>query len=182
MSRLHTDAGDSTAYTALTATLLPNATIFSAAYLLGPGFAVGTGTVVSPALVSLGPVPMFPLLAALPDDGPTPIWTAYLVALPPLVAAVAAARAQRRLPTLRWLEGAVRGCAGGVLAGVLLAVLAAVSGGAVGPGRMREVGPPVADVLVHAVTAFGVGGLLGGLAMTWWQRRRARAAALDSTA
>jgi len=28
-------------------------------------------------------------------------------------------------------------------------------------------------VLVHAVTAFGIGGLVGGLAMTWWQRRRA---------
>ena len=26
-------------------------------------------------------------------------------------------------------------------------------------------------VLVHAITAFGVGGILGGLAMTWWQRR-----------
>jgi hypothetical protein len=182
MSRLHTDAGDSTAYTALTATLLPNATVFAASYLLGPGFAVGTGTLVSPTLVSLGPVPMFPLLAALPDDGPTPVWTAYLLAVPPLVAAVAAARAQRRLPTLRWLEGAVRGCAGGVLAGVLLAVLAGVSGGAVGPGRMREVGPAVGEVLVHAVTAFGLGGLVGGLLMTWWQRRRARGAALDSTA
>jgi len=29
-------------------------------------------------------------------------------------------------------------------------------------------------VLVHAVTAFGLGGVVGGLAMTWWQRRSAR--------
>jgi hypothetical protein len=27
-------------------------------------------------------------------------------------------------------------------------------------------------VLVHAVTAFGIGGLVGGLLATWWQRRR----------
>jgi len=27
-------------------------------------------------------------------------------------------------------------------------------------------------VLVHGVTAFGVGGLVGGLVATWWQRRR----------
>ena len=27
------------------------------------------------------------------------------------------------------------------------------------------------DVLVHALPALGIGGLLGGLAMTWWQRR-----------
>jgi hypothetical protein len=176
MSQLHLDAGDATVYTALTAMLVPNAAVFASSYLLGPGFLVGTGTLVSPALVSLGPVPMFPLLAALPDEGPTPVWTAYLVAVPPLLAAVAAGWAQRRLPTLRWEEGAVRGCVGGVLAGVLLGIVTAVSGGAVGPGRMRAVGPDSMDVLVHAVTAFGVGGVVGGLAMTWWQRRAARRA------
>ncbi|GAA4712668.1 cell division protein PerM [Nocardioides conyzicola] len=174
MSRLHTDAGDATVYTVLTATLVPNAAIFTSSYLLGPGFAVGVGTAVSPALVTLGPVPMFPLLAALPDNGPTPAWTAYLLAVPPLVAAVAAARAQRRTPTLRWDEGAMRGGVGGVTAGLLLGILAAVSGGAAGPGRMRMVGPESMDVLVHAVTAFGLGGVVGGLAMTWWQRRAAR--------
>jgi hypothetical protein len=125
---------------------------------------------------------MFPLLAALPDNGPTPAWTAYLVALAPVVAALAAARSQRRNPTLRWEEGALRGCAGGVLAGVLLGILAAVSGGAVGPGRMRVVGPESFDVMVHAITAFGIGGLVGGVLMTWWQRRAAKRASLDSPA
>jgi hypothetical protein len=187
MSRLHTDAGDATTYTALSATLVPNAAIFAGAYLLGPGFAVGTGTLVSPTLVSIGPLPMFPLFAALPDNGPTPAWAAYLLVLPLLLAAFVAARVQRRSPTLRWEEGALRGCAGGVLAGVLLGVLAVVSGGAAGPGRMRDIGPPAFEVLVHAITAFGIGGLLGGLAMTWWQRRASRRAratepALDSTA
>jgi uncharacterized membrane protein YfcA len=138
---------------------------------------VGVGTLVSPSLVSLGPLPMFPLLAALPDDGAPPSWAAYLVAVPPLAAAVATAWAQRRTPTVRWEEGAIRGCVGGVLAGILLGVLAVISGGAAGPDRMREIGPEAMDVLVHAVTAFGVGGVLGGLAMTWWQRRAARRAA-----
>jgi hypothetical protein len=182
MSRLHTDAGDATVYTALSATVVPNATVFSASYLLGPGFSVGVDTLVSPALVSLGPLPMFPLLAALPDAGPAPAWAAYVVGLAPLVAVVAAARAQHRNPTLRWDEGALRGCAGGVLAGVLLGGLAAVAGGSVGPGRMTDVGPFAFDVMVHAITAFGVGGLVGGLLMTWWQRRAARRAALDSPA
>jgi len=173
MSQLHTGAGDVAAYTLVTAAVLPNAALYASSYLLGPGFLVGTGTLVSPTLVSLGPVPAFPLLAALPDTGPTPAWTAYVVALPPLVAAVGAALAQRRSPTLRWEAGALRGCAGGVLAGVLLAALTAVAGGAVGPGRMTAVGADAGQVLVHAVTAFGIGGLVGGLAMTWWQRRRA---------
>ena len=174
MSRLHTGAGDATAYTLLTAMLVPNAALYAGSYLLGPGFLVGTGTLVSPTLVSLGPVPMFPLLAALPDSGPTPAWATYAVGVPPLVAALAAAWAQRRTPTLRWEEGALRGCVGGVLAGVLLGVLAGLSNGAAGPGRMRVVGPEAVDVMVHAVTALGLGGLVGGLAMTWWQRRAAR--------
>ena len=58
-----------------------------------------------------------------------------------------------------------------MLAGVVFGLLALLAGGAVGPGRMTDVGPLAFSVLVHAITAFGIGGLLGGLAMTWWQRR-----------
>jgi hypothetical protein len=180
MSRLHADPGDTTVYTGLTATVLPNAVLFSGSYLLGPGFAIGVNTLVSPTVVSIGALPMFPLLAALPDNGPTPAWTTYLILLAPLAATVAVARSQRRHPTLRWDLGALRGCTAGVLAGVLLGILAGVSGGAVGPGRMREVGPFAFDVMVHAITAFGIGGLVGGVLMTWWQRRGSRTASLDS--
>lgn len=175
MSQLHTDAGDATLFTALSAAVLPNAAVFSGSYLLGPGFTVGVGTLVSPGAVVVGPLPMFPLLAALPDSGGPAGWTTYLVAAPFLVAAWGAARAQRLVPTLRWEEGAARGCFGGVLAGLLFGILGSLAGGAVGPGRMRDVGPLAFDVLLHAITAFGIGGLLGGLLMTWWQRRGAPA-------
>ena len=129
------------------------------------------GTVVSPAQVTVGALPVFPMLAALPDSGPTPTWTAWLVVLPPVVAGIGVARAQRRSPTLRYEEGALHGCAGGMLAGVAFTLLASLAGGRVGPGRMADVGPFDGSVLLHAVTAFGIGGLLGGLAITWWQRR-----------
>ena len=177
VSGLQLSAGETTVYAGLSTLLLPNATVFAGSYLLGPGFAVGAQTLVSPTVVVTGPLPAFPLLAALPDSGPTPAWTVWLVAVPVVVAAYAAARAQRRRPTLRWDRGALRGCAGGVAAGLVVAALAGLAGGVVGPGRMQEVGPPTADVLVHAVTSFGIGGLVGGLVMTWWQRRtRARTA------
>ncbi len=178
LSRLHADVGDAALFVLLTVTIVPNAVLFSGSYLLGPGFAVGAQTIVSPTAVVIGPLPMFPLLAALPDNGPTPAWTAALMAVPVLVAAVATARAQRRMPTLRWDIGALRGCVAGVVAGVLFGILAAVAGGAVGPGRMQDVGPFAFDAMVHAITAFGIGGLLGGVAMTWWQRRLGRRAAL----
>ena len=181
-SQLGTDAGATVLLGLASLLVLPNAVAFSGAYLLGPGFTMGVHTIVSPAEVSIGALPMFPMLAALPDAGPTPAWAPWLVAVPPLVAALAVARALRRHPTLRWEEGALHGCGGGMLAGVTFALLALLAGGAVGPGRMSDVGPLASGVLLHAITAFGIGGLVGGLAMTWWHRRRTPARAADRTA
>ena len=171
VSQLGTDAGDTAVLGLLTMAVVPNAALFSSAYLMGPGFTVGTGTLVSPGAVVLGPLPLFPLLAALPDAGPTPGWTGWLMASPVLIAFVAAALAHRARPAATWDQAAIRGCAGGLVAGLLLGLLTTFAGGAVGPGRMADVGPFQVDVLLHAVTAFGIGGLLGALATNWWQRR-----------
>lgn len=170
-SQLGTDTTANVQLVAVSLLVVPNAVLFSGSYLLGPGFTVGTQTVVSPTVVTVGALPMFPLLAALPDAGPTPAWTAALVGLAPLVGAVGAMRAQRAHPTYRWEEGALHGCGGGMLAGALFGLLALLAGGAVGPGRMSDVGPLAGQVLLHGVVGFGIGGLLGGLVATWWQRR-----------
>jgi len=172
LSRLHTDTGDAVLFALLAVTVLPNAVLFAGAYLLGPGFAVGTGTLVSPSVVAVGPVPMFPLLAALPDNGPTPAWTPYLVGVPVLCAAAGAVWAGRRHPNTAWDQGALRGGLAGVLTGVVFGLFALVAGGAVGPGRMADVGPEAGQVLVHGIVSFGIGGLVGGLLVTWWSRRR----------
>ena len=174
LSRMHTDTGDAALFVLLSLVAVPNAVVWSGCYLLGPGFLVGTGTLVSPSLVAIGPVPMFPLLAALPDNGPVPAWSPYLVVVPVLVAAVAVIRFQLRRPALTWEEGALRGVVAGVGAALVVGLLAVVTGGAVGPGRLADVGPDACDVLVHALTSFGLGGLAGGVAATWWQRRRVR--------
>ncbi|HEY3480018.1 MAG TPA: DUF6350 family protein, partial [Streptomyces sp.] len=79
----------------------------------------------------------------------------------------------RRYPTSRWDEAALRGAGAGLLCAVGFAVLAALSGGAVGPGRMADVGPFAFQVLLHGVATFGVGGLVGALAATALTRRRA---------
>jgi hypothetical protein len=171
LSRLHTGTGDAVMFVVLLGTLVPNAVLCAGAYLLGPGFTVGTGTLVSPSVVAIGPVPMFPLLAALPDNGPTPPWTPFLVVVPVLAAGLAAHRAHHRYPTVEWDQGMLRGGVAGVLAGVGFALLAAIAGGAVGPGRMADVGPLVGQVLFHGIVSFGIGGLLGGLLATWLLRR-----------
>ncbi len=174
MSALHTDAGAATLYSGISLAVVPNAVLLAASYLLGPGFAVGTATIASPTAVVLGPVPAFPLLAALPDDGRPAGWVALLLLVPPIVAAYAAARVHRLYPTTRWEEGAVRGCAGGILAGLVIGALVALAGGSVGPGRMQDVGAAAGQVTLHAVVALGLGALVGSLVATWSYRRHVR--------
>jgi hypothetical protein len=156
--------------------LLPNAAIWGAAYVLGPGFAVGTDTAVAPGGVALGSVPAVPLLAALPHSGGGSL-AAYTVLLVPVVAAIViAVTVERRLaapgpgstpgswaPPGPWLAA---GCAAGAaaLAGVLLGALAWCSGGALGGGRMVELGPSwwqVAAAGVLVLSPVAVGTVLG---------------------
>lgn len=172
-SRLHPSPSEAGLYALVNAAFVPNAALFTGSWLLGPGFAVGGATLVSPGAVVLGPLPVVPLLAALPATGTPAGWVGGLIALPPLVAAYAAFRALRgRL--LTWDRILLAGCGGGLVAGFAFAVLASLSGGAAGPGRMRFVGPFTRDVLVHSVTACGIGALLGasGLAVQAWRATR----------
>lgn len=172
-SRLHPSPSEAGLYALVNAAFVPNAALFTGSWLLGPGFAVGGATLVSPGAVVLGPLPVVPILAALPATGTPAGWVGGLMALPPLVAAYAAFRALRgRL--LTWDRILLAGCGGGLAAGFAFAVLASLSGGAAGPGRMRFVGPFTRDVLVHSVTACGLGALLGAsvLAVLAWRSTR----------
>jgi hypothetical protein len=51
---------------ALTLLYLPNFLISAIAYLVGAGFAIGRGTLISPLHFSLGKIPALPILGALP--------------------------------------------------------------------------------------------------------------------
>ncbi len=121
-------------------TLVPNAAIWGAAWLAGPGFAVGVGTVVGPFGHSLGAVPAVPLLAALP--GPVPVWVGLIALGVPLGAgALAGALVARALPTTTWLQAAREAALTGPCAGALLALACWASGGPLGGGRLTDVGP-----------------------------------------
>lgn len=174
LSRLHADGPGGVMYTVVGIAFVPNAVLLGCAYLLGPGFAVGAGTVVSPSVVVLGPVPAFPLLAALPGDGRTPAWTTALMGGPVLLTAVAVMIASRLAPARRVDGGAMRGLGAGLLGAVLVTAFVALAGGAAGPGRMAEVGAPVWDTLLAAAVSCGGGGLVGGAVAGWWSWRRSR--------
>jgi hypothetical protein len=172
MSQLHLGVGEALSYTVVMALFAPNAALLGVSYLLGPGFAFGAGTTVSPTAVSLGVVPAFPMLAALPADGPTPGWTRALLAVPVLAAGFGAGLALRRHAPVAHDLAAVRGAAAGFCAGVMVTAMVALAGGPLGTGRMAEVGAPVTEVLVFSSGLMGAGGLVGALVANWWQRRR----------
>jgi hypothetical protein len=172
LSSLGLSTGDAITYTFVMGLLAPNAVLFGSSYLLGPGFAVGTGTTVSPTAVSLGVVPAYPVLAALPGDGPTPGWLVVFFAVPALVAAIGVALSRRRTEPAPYDIAALRGAAAGFGAGLLITLAIGLAGGPMGTGRMADIGAPVAEVLVFATGLMSVGGLLGGVATTFWQRKR----------
>lgn len=115
--------------------LVPNAVVWAASWLAGPGFAVGAGTTVSPTEVVLGPLPVLPLTAALPT-GEVPFgWLVLLV--PVLAGVVAAVVLVRRCDD----AGVLDALAVGAAAGLGLAVLGWLSGGPAGGERLAELGP-----------------------------------------
>ena len=173
LSRLNLSTGDALTYTLVMALVAPNLALLGSAYLLGPGFAIGTGTVVSPtSAVSLGAVPAFPVLAALPNEGPTPGWVVVLMGVPALAAAIGAGIGRRDGEPQPLDLAALRGAAAGFFAGVLITLAISLAGGPAGTGRMADIGAPVAEVLVFATGTMSVGGLIGGFLNEWWTRRR----------
>ncbi|GAA4377566.1 cell division protein PerM [Agromyces bauzanensis] len=160
--------------------LLPNVVIWAASWLLGPGFAIGSGSLVSSSGTLLGPVPGFPLLGALPSGAP-PLGTLWLV-VPVLLAFVGAwlvsiepvvARGGDRLP---WWVPLAGGLGSAAVAAIVLGLLAWWSGGAVGPGRLAEVGPEPLAVAGVAAATVGLGAIVGGYAAYARSGLRARPA------
>jgi len=144
----------------------PNAILCAGAYLAGPGFSVGTGTDVTPGHVDLGPLPAHPLLAALPHTGGSWWQTAFLV-IPAIAGAAAGLVALRRHPVAGYDRLALRGGAAGLTAGAGFGALTVLATGAIGPGRMQDVGPHVLATLgVCAISAL-VGGVIAAVAAGW---------------
>jgi Family of unknown function (DUF6350) len=169
---------------------LPNAVVWAMAYMIGPGFAIGTATVVSPTTFALGPLPLFPMLAALPGApsgthpaGPGPGALA-LLAVPYLAAAFGGLLTVRTAPSPTIEAAPLWGLASGVLSGCVTGVLAVLSGGPLGAGRLATVGPSGWQVALVGALQMGVASAIAAGFANWLliRRRRAKAAALAAGA
>jgi hypothetical protein len=168
----------------------PNLAVWAASYLVGPGFALGAGTTVTAARVSLGTVPALPVLAGVPAE-PMSSWAAVLLAVPLAAGMLAGSLlARRRLkvaaaageaatsagapgetataggrPAVDWIPLLGSALFAGPVAGGALAFAAWVSAGPLGGGHLAEVGArpwPLGGITAGLVAA----GALAGAAAT----------------
>jgi len=147
----------------LTLGYLPNAIVWTMAYVIGPGVKIAVGTSVSayadPATAAL---PGFPLFAALPAQPPP-----GAVALPLIVVAAGALSGflLRRRDRVG-LGGAAAAALAGAVAGVVIGALAWLTSGSLGTTSLQGLGPAPFTVGL-------VGGALiavGAVAVAAWPR------------
>jgi hypothetical protein len=129
---------------------MPAFVVWTVAWLVGAGSALGAGSITGPFAGQVGPLPALPVLGAVPVDPPS--WAAAVLLLPALAGFAAAVLVRR---------GGARtsavplGLVCGVVAGVAIGCLASAASGAAGPGRFASVGPDA--LLVTGLTAVLVG-------------------------
>lgn len=156
---------------------VPTALTWSGAYVTGSGFAVGAGTWVSPGSTELGPLPAFPLLGALPSPGAHPV-ASVLLPLGVLVVGAVVGRRWRASHPGQTTGRLVLGAAGvAVAAGATAALLAGLSSGAVGAGRMAQIGPDWFGVFVRGGLELFVGAVIAIVAGPFLAGGRASRAA-----
>ena len=147
--------------------LIPNLVIWASAWFVGPGIAMGIGTSVSPIGTIVGTLPGLPLFGVLPQGTPAYGFVGLLV--PVLIGFVFGVVTRQWLdrpgvPERTTLEQVLTGLGIGIVSGALLGLLAWSSAGAIGPGRLVEVGPNPLLVGALAAAEIGVAAALGLLA------------------
>lgn len=167
--------------------LLPTAIVWSVMWMVGPGFALGTGALVSPLGTTVQAVPALPLLGIIPSS--PPVGAIMIVAVPIAVAFIAGVAATTMLlgskPGKIWQDvqstdfhrqPLVAIFAASVLSGALGAlgggVLASLTSGAAGPGRFQNVGADPAQIALWWGLEIFVGVFLGLLSGALGRRRQ----------
>ncbi len=154
---------------------VPNAIVWAIAYLLGPGFAFGAGTIVAPTGSALGAVPMFPMLAALPSapspghPAGVPAWVSVgALATPYLAGAFGGLLIIRVAPTPRVEAAPLWGFACGMATGLVIGVAAGFAGGPLGGARLAVIGPSWWQVGLVTMVEVGVAAAVSAGLANWF--------------
>lgn len=149
--------------------LLPNAAAAVLGLAAGPGFFVGSATLVSVHGVTLGAVPALPLLAALPDTQAVPL-IAFVSQVIPVVAGLVAGATVGRWFGDEDGGSVVAGLAGivtGMLLGVVAGVLTWLAGGSLGDGALAQVGAPPPATAIAVAAQCGIAAAVAAAVSRW---------------
>lgn len=125
---------------------LPTALLWSAAWLIGPGFSVGSGTTFSAGFVIAGPVPALPMLGFLPTTalgGESSRLGTYVPLLLIAIIMVVALRQRRAAVQLTLAQATAASTVAATLLGLGSFVAMWLATGAIGPVRLASIGPAV---------------------------------------
>ncbi|MFF4486980.1 DUF6350 family protein [Streptomyces sp. NPDC001544] len=158
--------------------LIPNAAVWTVAYALGAGFALGAGHQVDPFAADPAPLlPPFPLLAAVPHAALATPWRWAALVVP--VAAgvtVACCAARPGRPRVRWSTWRAAGTAllAAVLCGAAFALLAELAGGPLGVAALARFGPVWWQVGGVVPAWVGAVAVPVSVVVRWWGGRSSR--------
>jgi len=146
--------GGALGLTLLSLAYLPNAVLGGAAWLLGPGVDVGLGAW-TPFGGAPGPLPPFPLLAALPTVA-SPAWAVAVVVVPVAVGLLVGGTCRSALGPAATTGERLRavGAATGTLV-VAAAVLALLAGGRLSAGDFDPVAIPLGSTVLAVAVWIG---------------------------
>ncbi len=146
------------------AAYVPNLLLWCGAWLVGAGFTLGDGSVVSPMWTQVGMLPAIPVAGAVPDES-YGRWINLAWMLGGVAAGATAAWVVGWRRRVRFDEQALVGGVAGVIAGLIFTVVALMSRGDLGTGRLVGLGPRPVELAVMAPTLLGLSGMLVGLIM-----------------
>lgn len=172
---------------------MPNLVAWTLSWSSGAGFALGTGSSVTPLATSVAPVPPIPILAALPTGDL--VWGFAALIVPIIGGALAGwwfVRAGENHFD-EWLSLKIRhrwfslpastlglGLSIGAVSAILTGVVFALSRGSLGLGRLTDIGPDPIMAALWVGAEVGIGVVLGSLLAPWLERENLKAPLLKS--
>lgn len=153
------------------ALLAPNLVVWALAWLAGPGFVVGSGSLFTSAQVVAAPLPAVPVLGALPRPDMVSELSAWSPVVLVLVGLVVAWALERRHPAARPRDALAAVGVAALVSAVLVGALVFLGSGAAGPGRLAHVGASGLAVIGAMILFVGSGLALGTAAASAVVRR-----------
>lgn len=181
----HLDAGiiGGAVLTVVELGLMPNFVGWALGWSSGAGFAIGTGSIISPLETTVGPLPAVPVLAALPVGGMEYAVAALVL---PVIAGILAGwwflrEGENHFDEwlslkirARWFTAPVSTLVLGILVGLVAGILAAaavlISGGSAGIGRFVDVGADPLWTGLWIAAEVGIGVVVGYAVGPWIER------------